>query len=53
MKIILTVQEMKDLIKQSLPREMIPAGYKVGEIETKGYPVTKFEITIEKEEKAT
>lgn len=49
MKLILNEQEMLLLVKRSFPPEMIPPGHKVEGVETKGYPIKEFIITIDKE----
>ncbi len=49
MKITLDKEEMMVLIKKSFPKELIPEGYTVIAVESKGYPEKEFIITIEKE----
>ena len=51
MKISMDKEEMMILIKRSFPKEMIPEGYTVTGVETKGYPEKEFAITLEREEK--
>lgn len=53
MKISLDKEEVMILIKKAFPKEMIPEGYVVTEVESKGYPEREFIITIEKEETTT
>lgn len=50
MKIILSKEEMADLIKRSFPKEMIPPDQTVTAVKLTGYPEV-LEITFEKFEK--
>jgi hypothetical protein len=50
MKIILDQDEIRTLLKRSFPPEMIPDGYEVTEVESQGYPLKEFHISLHRSE---
>ena len=54
MKLILSSEEIMVLLKRSFPPHLIPDGYEVTGVESKGYPIKEFCISIDpKEEEPT
>jgi hypothetical protein len=47
MKIILTEEETAVFLKKIIPKEMLPEGMEVKNVEGRGYPLKEFVITVE------
>ncbi len=49
MKITFTPNELKQMLKSMLPKEMIPAGYSVHDVTSEGYPERSFTVDLQPE----
>lgn len=51
-KITLDKKEMAEIVKKGVSKEMLPDDHSITGIESIGYPIREWEITIEKEEES-
>lgn len=51
MKVLFEPKEMFEIVKKSIPKDLIPPGYEIDTIEEKTYPVRHYELSFIKEEK--